>query len=170
MKKKIVRKGKKVIKSGTHHWTAFDERINGPTKLAALMDEFIEDVLSGRVITISQFRAKKRFNKRHWHSMMDTYPNFRESMDVIRDAIYGKRHEMVAYDGAPPSLLKDCYRYSNEDVEQDFNILERAKEADHERKQDLEEIKKKVQAGDSDKSFEVNLYLDGKRINRDAEK
>ena len=161
MKKKIVRKGKQDIKSGAIHWSAFDERVWGPTKLQALLDEFKQEVLTGTILSIEQFRGRKGIDPHEWQKLTKKYPFFEKGLRIIKDLIYGKRLELVYYEDKNSLMLKDLARYS----EDHYAHTRRSVGDDHELRKDLAEIKIKLQTGDTDKSFEVNLYLDGKRIN-----
>ncbi len=162
MKKKIVRKGKKDIKSGTTpHWSAFGEKRWGATQLYALLDEFKKDVEEGIVVSIEQFRAKKEIRRTTWHRIRERNPFFDNGLEIIKDKIYSKRLELVYYQDHNPIMLKDLSQYS----EDHYKATRRAANDDHELRKEIAEIKIKLQSGDEGKNFEVNLYLDGKRIN-----
>ncbi len=158
-------KRKEAIKKTELHWSAFDEKIWGPTKLRALLDELKNEVEQGNVVSLERFKGQKRIDPHHWQKLIDQHPFFAQGIRIIKNIIYGKREQLVYDENKNSLMLKDLARYS----EEHYQDVRRPVRDDHELKKDIEEIKIKLQAGDSNKSFEVNLFLDGKRI-KDVDK
>lgn len=155
-------KRKKVIKKTERHWTAFDEPINGPTKLATMMDSFMDDVIHGEAITLADLRVKNRITPTQWDNMVKKYPGFKESLELVKDAIYARRHKLVAFEDKSPILLKDAYRYSKADIQQDYDITQMGKEADHVRKKELLRLQAELNKDTIDRpTGDVHIIIDG---------
>ena len=132
-------KTKKENKKGHLHWSAFDEPINGPSKARSVLDLLLFEVEHGTLLSLRDFQKNHSISRSQWQSFCKKYPFFCDGIDIIKEGIYGKRLNMVAFDNAPVALMRQLSHYSEEHHE--FNQKRRRQEDEF--KKELQELENK---------------------------